>query len=93
METDQALKILRMKTGAFVLRQAAGSYWLLDIRQPGYPYRPPLKLNESGAEIWRMLCEGKTEEEMASRLSADEAQAEAIREDLHAFLGEMLRAL
>ena len=42
----------------YQLRYAAGIYWLLDMSQPGYPYRKPLPLNEMGASIWRMMEKG-----------------------------------
>ena len=44
---------LESKSGRtlYQLRYAAGIYWLLDMSQPGYPYRKPLPLNEMGAAI------------------------------------------
>lgn len=51
---------------AYQLRKAAGSYWLLDMEQPGLLYKPPVPLNESGADIWRLLAdEGKGPEQIA----------------------------
>jgi len=36
------------------IRKAAGSYWLLDMEQPGDNYIEPIELNESGARIWEL---------------------------------------
>lgn len=56
----------------WLLREAAGIYWLIDTAQAGLPYRPPLKLNETGARIWRLLDSGLTAEEAAARIAAEE---------------------
>lgn len=37
----------------YELRKAAGLYWLLDLRQDGEHYKPPLAMNEMGAEIFK----------------------------------------
>lgn len=64
----------------YQLRQAAGSYWLLDMEQEGKHYRKPVVLNESGAKIWELLQEGQTIDQIADYLKnrydigADEAK-------------------
>lgn len=58
------------KYSAFVLREAAGCCWLVDTGQAGRPYRPPLRLNAAGGEIWRALAAGRTPEEIAADLAA-----------------------
>ncbi len=47
-----------MEYGDYQLRYAAGIYWLLNMKQRGFDYIRPLALNECGAYIWQMLCEG-----------------------------------
>lgn len=42
----------------YQLRKAAGRYWLIDMEQPGFPYKPPVVINEGGAFIWQGLTEG-----------------------------------
>ena len=42
----------------YMLRKAAGSYWLLDMEQDGKLYKEPIELNESGAKIWELASEG-----------------------------------
>lgn len=74
----------------FVLRRAGGAYWLLDAAQPGVPYRAPLCMNESGAQIWRLAREGLAPREIAARLAApDEASAEEVCADVEAFLSQV----
>lgn len=51
-----------MKTD-YVVRKAAGDWWLVDVAQTGEPYRKPRRINHTAAEIIRMLQGGKTEEE------------------------------
>ena len=55
----------------YQLRYAAGIYWLLDMSQPGYPYRKPLPLNEMGAAIWTMMEKGLDLEEISADLAAE----------------------
>lgn len=76
--------------GRYLLREAGGSFWLLDLSQSGVPYRPPLRLNESGAAIWRMREEGLTLEEMAGRLAEEGGPSpDELRADLESFLKEI----
>lgn len=55
----------------FQLRQAAGSYWLLNMNQKGIPYEPPLMLNEIGADIWKKLEAGWAPENIAEDISKE----------------------
>lgn len=74
----------------YQLRQAAGIYWLIDMRQPGYPYEKPLPLNELGARIWGMMGEGLGLEEMAEVLAGEyEASPEEIKGDVRAFCKQL----
>ena len=74
----------------YQLRHAMGKYWLLDMEQERFCYKPPVTLNDTGCFIWKQLCEGGTKEQLAQALSReygiDESQAE---EDVAAFLGQM----
>ena len=51
-----------------ILRQAAGSWWLIMPEQKS-GYISPLQINDSAAEIIRYLKEGKSSEEIAVILS------------------------
>lgn len=80
----------RMKENAgnrYELRKAAGMYLLLDLRQSGEHYRPPLAMNEMGAEIFRYWHEGDNEEEIAGKIgSSYDADADTIKRDVTSFL-------
>ena len=56
-----------METG-YIVREAAGDWWLVDIRQTGEPYRKPRRINRTAAEILKMADEGKTTLEIAQVL-------------------------
>lgn len=72
----------------YLLRQAAGAFWLLDLEQPGIPYRQPIELNEVGADIWRLhVCQGMSIEATAQQMSEEYGvPAEVIHPDVQAFL-------
>ena len=57
-----------MEYGDYQLRYAAGTYWLLNIKQRGLDYVKPLSLNECGAHIWRMSAEGADKSQIADWL-------------------------
>ncbi len=69
------------------LRYAAGSYWLLDMKRGNENRRPPLSLNQAGAELWRLLQQG-TEEEAAAELLCLQYRIdrESALEDVRGFL-------
>lgn len=77
-----------------VLREAAGCFWLVDTAQEGRPYIHPIRLNDTGAEIWRGLSDGRTPEEIAAGLAEREgASAEEVLEDVKAFIDSIEREL
>lgn len=55
----------------YVLRNAAGTYFLLDTTQSGEPYRKPFVLNEQAASLSRLFSDGFDEENIA-KIWADE---------------------
>lgn len=71
----------------YMLRKAAGSYWLLDMEQDGKQYKEPIELNESGAIIWDLVCKGREELAVAEYIAEQYGigLAEA-KEDVRQFL-------
>lgn len=69
------------------IRKAAGSYWLLDMEQPGDHYIEPIELNGSGARIWELASRGldvpAIAEELAGQYGID---METVKEDVMQFL-------
>lgn len=57
-----------MSTRKFQLRHAAGLYWLLDMEQDEKSYKNPLPMNEMGAEIFKLMQEGKNNLQIAEIL-------------------------
>lgn len=69
------------------LRHAAGCYWLLDMMQGPENRKPPLSLNQAGAEIWSLLQRGMTEEAAAELMSSRyQVDRESALADVRGFL-------
>ncbi len=74
------------KMSEYQLRQAAGKYWLLHMEQKGVPYERPLQLNQMGAELWKLLQEGKTTEQVIKDFVIRyDVPEEEIRDDVMQF--------
>lgn len=70
-----------------MLRKAAGSYWLLDMEQDGKRYKEPIELNESGARIWELAYEGKSEPIIAKYITEQYGiELTEAEEDVRQFL-------
>lgn len=70
----------------YQLRYAAGQYWLLDMEQPGVPYKRPMSMNAVGAEIWELLSKGCTIEQTTEVLMKEYlVSKEEIHEDIRQF--------
>lgn len=69
------------------LRHAAGGYWLLDMMQGPENRKPPLSLNQVGAEIWSFLQQGMKEEAVAEQMSSRyQIARESALTDVRGFL-------
>ncbi|MCM1185809.1 MAG: PqqD family protein [Lachnoclostridium sp.] len=70
----------------YMLRQAAGLYWLLDREQDGRAYQSPLPLNEMGAFIFQMMQQGMEKEQIADRISGKyQVEKETALQDIIRF--------
>ncbi len=78
------------KFTGFVLRHAAGVWNLLDLTHPEIAYKEPLQINDTGAEIWRKLCEGFSVTEIAESFSG---AYEISKEEAHADVCEFVNKL
>ena len=82
--------MLQKQSERYQIRQAAGMYWLLDMEQPGIPYRQPVLLNETGEAFWKLLVQGKPEDEVASVIASEYGVSrEEIRQDVEHFLQKL----
>lgn len=74
----------------YQLRYAAGVYWLLDMEQPGVPYKAPLSMNEVGADIFRMMARGRTKEQIVEALCEEyQAPCTIIIPDVERFQAQL----
>ncbi len=79
-------KTIKKWSEQYQLREAAGRFYLLDMKQPGVPYKRPMELNSIGAEIWKMMVEGHTTEQIIQELAKEyEVDTGDIREDVLQF--------
>ncbi len=75
----------------FELRFAGGEYRLLDLRDSAFPYREPLRLNETGAAIYRRLNGEYSMEALCVFMNEEYGLSmEEAREDLQAFLDSLV---
>ena len=79
-------KTIKERYKRYKLRHVAGHFYLLDMEQPGVPYKRPMELNGIGAEIWQMMLEDCTTEQVVKRLAGEyDADEVEIRQDVLAF--------
>lgn len=52
----------------FVLREIAGEYVVIALGSASQIFNGMIKLNESGALIWKKLCDGSDREELIAAL-------------------------
>ena len=74
----------------FVLREIAGDLLLVPTGKTALDLNGMLTLNEVGGEIWKMLDEVETEEEIVDRLLEDyDVQREELQQDVREFLDRL----
>ena len=77
----------------FVLREIAGDLLLIPAGKTALDLNGMLTLNEVGADIWKLLPEVGTEDELVARLLEDyDVDEETLRADVSEFL-DTLRGL
>ena len=83
-------EIMNQMFGDYQLREAAGFYWLIDMKQDGKKWRQPLRLNETGALLLQGVYEGQTPEELAEELAKCYGlPITEMRGDVDAFLAQL----
>ena len=74
----------------YQLRCAMGKYWLLDMEQERFCYKPPVTLNDTGYFIWKELSGGSTKEQLVQAFSQKYGISEGEAwEDVMVFLGQL----
>lgn len=70
----------------YQLHYAAGLFWLWDTDPSDEVYHPPIPLNESAAELCRILLEGKSIQDASAYMMREYGiTVEQAYEDLSAF--------
>lgn len=71
----------------FVLREIAGDILLVPTGKTALDLNGMLTMNSAGADIWKMLPEVESEDEIVSRLLEEyEAEPEQVKHDVAEFL-------
>ena len=74
----------------FVVRTVAGETMLIPVGKNVLKYNGIFTLSESGAMIYRLLCEDKTEEEIIAALAESFGEAEAtLKSDYDDFISQL----
>ena len=74
----------------FVLRQVADTWVVLPLGAASLDFNGMLTLNESGAQLWRVLEQGGDREALADALAAQyEVDREEALADVDAFLAKL----
>lgn len=77
----------------FVLRQVAGNWVVLPLAAATVDFNGMLKLNESGAMLWKVLEQGGDREKLADALTAEyDVSREIALADADEFLNKLSRA-
>ena len=80
---------MRIKNG-FVLRRVADQYVVIATGEASKDFHGMIKLNQTGADIWNGITEGKTKEQIAEELSAIYGiEVETANKDVDALVQKM----
>ncbi|MGN0572778.1 MAG: PqqD family protein [Acutalibacteraceae bacterium] len=77
----------------FVVRTVAGETMLIPVGKNVLKYNGIFTLSESGAMIYQLLCEGKTEKEIIAALAESFGEAEeTLKSDYDEFISQLKEA-
>lgn len=80
---------MKVKDG-FVLRDVAGQAVVIATGAASETFHGMVKLNATGAVIWRAVAEGRTAEEAAERLAGQfDVPVEQVKADVDGFIEKM----
>lgn len=71
----------------YIIKEAAGIFWLIDVCQEGFFYREPLQMNAIGADIFRMWEKKLSVDKIIDVLCEEyDAPRDVIASDVQEFL-------
>lgn len=77
---------MKIKKG-FVLRELAGSYVVVAVGAAAKEFNGVIKLNKTGAFLWRILQNGSDEESLVSAMLQEyDIDSETAKNDVFAFV-------
>lgn len=85
---------MKIKPG-FILRQLAGENVVVPVGEAGESFNGMIRLNETGALLWRELSEGAEKDQLAEKLleTCDGVTREQVLADVGEFLDSIRDAL
>lgn len=88
------LLVIEMKIkSSFVLKQIAGSYIVVPLRERAMDFSGVIKLTESGAFLWNILAEGAERDELVAALLKEYDVDDAVASrDVDRFITELREA-
>lgn len=83
---------MKLKKG-FVLREVCGDYMVVPVGTASIDYKSVIRLNETGAFIWRLISDGQTDDEIVEKITASyDIDENTAREDLRVFSQDIAKA-
>lgn len=78
---------MKIKPG-FILREMSGEYVVVAVGEAGQNFNGMLRLNETGAFLWRELVDGAETDELARKMARryEGVSAKAATPDIEEFL-------
>ena len=78
---------MKIKEG-YVIRQVMGNYVVIATGEESRNFHGMVKLNETAANIWNYIAEGKSEDEMvAAMMNEYEVEEQQLRADIKKTVG------
>ncbi len=59
---------MQKKINNYILRKTGRTWWLVNTAETEN-YIPPIEINETGAEIWQLMSQGKSNSQIAQELA------------------------
>lgn len=83
---------MKIKNG-FVLREVAGKAVVIAVGEASKSFHGMINLNGTGRDIWQGISDGKSVEEIATKLTKDyEVDFEKAKQDTEKMIGTMWEA-
>lgn len=80
---------MKIKEG-FIIREVGGEFIVVPIGETGKSFHGMVKLNESGAFLWRFFCAEHTQEEAVKALTEEyDVDEETAKKDVAAFVAAL----